>query len=137
MLSGLLALALAAGGQDAPPARTSLPVSIDRIREGLQRKPALKVNVPPPEPTFRVEIVEHPFFRMEPYVWTFAGGGVPFTGSTGVIGVSETPGAVPLIQGDVLPAVKSAIYALRERAAQHEAQQTLAQFCAQHTCVLR
>lgn len=135
MLAALLALALAAAAEE-PPATTALPVSLDRIREGLQRKPVLRIAPPPQPATFRVEIIEHPYFHAEPKPWDYRGGG--FASSA----PSATPGAPPplgRVQGgsDILPIFAKAKHALDEHAARREVQQAIAEFCAQYSCVLR
>ena len=136
MLALLLALTLA-GDQDAAPAPAALPVSLDRIRASLARQPALRITPPPPPATFRVEVIEHPFFADIPFEWNFATGG-GFASSA----PSATPGAPPPLGhvnggSDILPLFGHMKRALAERAARREVQQTVAEFCATHSCVLR
>jgi hypothetical protein len=115
-----------------------LPVSLDRIRAGLQRAPTLRVSTPPPEPpTYRVEIVEHPFFTTMPFEWNFASeGGFASSAPSAMPGV---PAPLGHVQGgsDILPLFGKAKHALAERAARREVQQTVAEFCATHSCVLQ
>ena len=136
MLTLLFALALASPAQEAPADTPALPVSLDRIKAGLQRAPTLRIDAPPPEPTYRVKIVQHPYFLEVPFTWTFAGGGVP-SSAPSVMPTSGIPWTPPLVQTDALPALKAARRALAERAARREVQQTIQEFCAQYTCVLR
>jgi hypothetical protein len=136
VLAPLLALALAAAAQDAA-ANTALPVSLDRIREGLQRKPALRISAPPPEPpTYRVEIIQHPFFRAEPKPWDYNGGGFSSSAPSATAG-APSPGARPQGGTDILPLFTKAKRALDEHAAIREVQQAIADFCAHYSCVLR
>ncbi|HZT77559.1 MAG TPA: hypothetical protein VFA27_12980 [Vicinamibacterales bacterium] len=130
-----LALALAASHQDASDA-PRLPVSLAHIRAGLQRTPVLRVDARPPEPTFRTEIVQHPYFIEIPHTWTFGGGGYASSAP------AATPGALPpgtaMVGGtDLLPLVTGAARAVREHAAHREVQQAFADFCAKYSCVLR
>jgi hypothetical protein len=133
MLTVVLALALTSDPQPPSDQPAPPPVSLDRIRRGLERPPGLRVSAPMPEPTYRVRVVQHPYFLEVPFTWTFAGGGVPAAAPSGA-GVSSTP---PLIQVDALPMLTGAVHAIRERAARHEVQQAIAEFCAEHSCVLR
>ena len=128
MLAIAFALALTASPQEPPPEAAALPVSIDRIRRGLQRAPTLRVNPPPPEPTFKVTIVEHPYFREVPHQWSWGAGGVP-TGAP-----NPAAGSPALVQADVLPLLKSAKHAYDEHAASKEAQRAYAEFCSTHVC---
>jgi hypothetical protein len=138
MLELVMALALAGADQDAA-AAPAASASLDRIRAALARTPALRVDAPPPPPatTYRVEIIEHPFFTEIPYEWNFAtGGGFPSSAP------SATPGAPPPLSHvaggtDILPLFGKVKHAFAERAAQREVQQTVAEFCATHSCVLR
>jgi len=136
VLAALLALTLVAPPQDAP-ADTALPVSLARVREGLQRRSTLRINVPPPEPaTFRVEIIEHPFFHAEPKPWDFNGGGYASSAPSATAG-APPPGGRPPGGSDILPLFTKAKRALDEHAARREVQQAIADFCAQYSCVLR
>lgn len=130
MLAIALALAVMAAAQDAPPPvqPAPLPVSLDRIRRGLQRTPTLRVEVPTPEPTFKVTIVEHPYFREVPHQWDWGGGGVPLAGPP------SGTGSPALAQVDVLPLLKSAKHAYDEHAAKKDVERELAAFCSTHVC---
>lgn len=149
MILILVALMLAApcaeaqdGSTQAPPSTaaptTALPVSMDRIRRGLQRTPTLRVDLPPPEPTFKVQIVQNPYFLEVPYKWDWGvRGGVPTTAPnvTATGGNQWTP---PLISsGNMLPVLTSFVHGFAERSAEREVQQTILEFCAQYSCVLK
>jgi hypothetical protein len=81
----LLAIALSAGAQNVAPAaqvpHTSGDASLDRIRERLSQTSWLRISPDRelPQPMFRIEIHEHPYYTERPFVWTFAGGGYPLT----------------------------------------------------------
>lgn len=109
----LLALALVGAPQDpaAPqaPAAGTLPVSVNRIREALQKPQVIDVRLP--EPTYHVEVRGHPFFTERPWTWDFRGGGVPMTGPRA--GRSST-----LVGVDVLPFLARARKARAQRAAE-------------------
>lgn len=136
MGSILVALLLSAPAQDAPaPTTTTLPVSLDRIRRGLQQKPALRVSAPP-EPTFKVQVIQHPYFFDIPYTWTFGAGGVPSTAPSPVY-TGGNPTTPPLVKAEAWPLVTAAKQALAEHAAQRDVQQAMLEFCAQYSCVLR
>jgi hypothetical protein len=125
----LLAFALAAPSQSASDAAATsdLAVSLNRIRAALQKTPALRLALP--EPTFRVEVRQHPFFVDVPWTWEFAGGGVPT--------LSPRPGPIgtpPLGQVDVLPLWRAARKARARRAAEDEVRRALEEFCATHSC---
>ncbi len=136
MLAPLVALALAASPQEAPPPQTSWPVSLEHIRAGLQRTPTLRVTAPPPEPTFRTEIVQHPYFIEIPQTWTFGGGGYASSAPSAAPGA---PSPLGHVEGgtDILPLFARIPHALAERAARREVQQAMAEFCARYSCVLR
>ena len=89
-----------------------------------------------PKPTFRIEIHQHPYFTEVPFIWTFAGGGVPLTAP----GLEHMGGSqLPQSFGggtDVLPALASLKRALDEHAAKAEVQKAILEFCATHLCVL-
>ena len=130
------AAAALVNAQETTPDASRLPVSVDRIRRALQRTPTLRVSTPPPDPpTYRVQIIEHPYFRSEPHEWKYDGGGYASSGP------STTPGGIPwtppLAQVDALPMIAAAKQALGERAARREVQQAMAEFCAQYSCVLK
>lgn len=129
MLTLLLTLALAAQATDEPGPAADLPISLDRIRQGLQRTPALRMDAPIPEPTFRVEIVQHPYFLEVPFVWKWVEGGRLAAAPAAVPG-----GTPPLLQIDVLPWIRSAAHAYQQHAATVEVQRAIAEFCATHAC---
>ena len=136
----LLAIALAAGPQnpagdsDAPKSGSSL----SRIRVKLSQPERLHIATTRelPEPTFRIEIHQHPYFTEMPFIWTFAGGGYALTAP----GLEHMGGSqLPKSFGggtDVLPLFMSLKRSLDERAAKAEMQKALAEFCATHICVL-
>jgi hypothetical protein len=73
-----LALTLLAQGpspSSEAPSPMRLPVSLTHIREALAKQTWLQITVPPEQPTYRLEIREHPFFKEKPYKWDFGGGG--------------------------------------------------------------
>ncbi len=131
MLAGLLfSMLLAAGPQAPAPVDRHAPsdsAALQRIAAALAQPVRLKITVP--QPTFHVEIREHPYFREAPYMWNFGGGGVP-TGAPSATGT----GTPPLVQVDVLPLLRNAVHALSERAAEREVQGEVAAFCATHAC---
>ena len=139
MLGILIIMALAAPqspatADEAPKSDTSLT----RIRTRLARPEQLHVSTERelPEPTFRIEIHQHPYFTEVPYIWTFAGGGVPLTAP----GLEHMGGSMlPQSFGggtDVLPALASLKRALDEHKAKAEVQKAILEFCATHLCVL-
>ena len=83
------------------PAPSDDAASLRRIREKLAKPAASLVIKPPtPEPTFKVEVQQHPYFTEIPFVWTFSGGGVPATQR------SPTGQGQPLFTIDLLPWIK-------------------------------
>ncbi len=134
MLGILIIAALAAAPQSQAADEAPKPdASLTRIRTRLARPERLHVSVERelPEPTFRIEIHQHPYFTEYPFIWTFDSGGVPF----------GTPGFVrtgtPLVSsGNVLPLFTSLKRALDEHAAKAEVQKAILEFCATHLCVL-
>lgn len=146
ILVALMLAAPAAEAQDASSqtadstktAPTTLSVSMDRIRRGLQKTPKLRVDVPMPVPTYKVQIVQNPYFLEVPYKWDWGvRGGVPTTAPnvTATGGNQWTP---PLISsGNMLPLFTSFVHGFAERAAEREVQQTILEFCAQYSCVLK
>lgn len=125
-----LAMLMVLGGQDSTPAAppaTDLPVSVEKIREGLKR-PALKIPPIDSTPVFRATITETPFEN-------------PLQGMRREL--AENPGAVGGRLGgvDVLGAVmgivksiKSARRAHAEREIRKDVQAALNAFCAEHDC---
>jgi hypothetical protein len=102
-----------------------LPVSMERIRAGLQQPPPrLKVQAPDEMPTFRVEVQQQAFvFRPDdekPADLTF---GLPSAGE--------------LLMGGIEKVRSAAVNYKRgraERRARKEVEDALAAFCAVHTC---
>lgn len=135
--SALLLLAIAM--QSAADAPATDEASLRRIREKLAKPaPSLVVKAPTPEPTFKIEVQQHPYFTELPFVWTFNGGGVPTTqGPTGpgqpliTVGVPIGGGG----EGGVLAALRSLRNSLQERAAKDEVSRAIAEFCATHACL--
>jgi len=130
------ALALVLDQSAAAPADDS--ASLRRIRAALA-KPAstLVVKAPPPEPTYRVEILQHPYFTEIPFVWTFAGGGVPTTQTPAGPGQPLISVGVPIGAGGdegVLPMLRAIKRSLDERGAHGEVSRAIAEFCAAHGC---
>jgi hypothetical protein len=139
MLGILIVMALAApqstaAADEAPRSDAALT----RIRARLAKPERLHVSTERelPEPTFRIEIRQHPYFTEVPYIWTFAGGGVPLTAP----GLEHMGGSqLPQSFGggtDVLPLFTSLKRALDEHAAKAEVQKAILEFCATHLCVL-
>ena len=136
----LLAIALAAAPQNPAPSdeASHSDAALSRIRARLAKPERLHVSTERelPEPTFRVEIRQHPYFTEVPYIWTFAGGGVPLTAP----GLEHMGGSMlPQSFGggtDVLPALAALKRALDEHAAKAEVQKAILEFCATHLCVL-
>ena len=142
MLSpAFLAIALAAAAQDPLPDRVT-PASnpsLNRIRARLSQPEPLHVRTDRelPEPTFRVEIHQHPYYTDVPFIWTFAGGGYSLT-APGLehMGGSPMPKAFGKSGNDVLPLFMKLKRALDERSAKVEVVKALEEFCASHACVL-
>lgn len=137
LATAVLALLLGAEPQSAagpdPAAPIQTPESLKRIATALAEPPRLRLDAPRPEPTFRVEIQQHPYFTEIPFTWTFGGGGVPFTGAS----AGASSGTTPLVQVDVLPilaAVRRAWTERESRAIREDVQRELAEFCATHGC---
>src|SRR5262249_7846221 len=87
--SAVRALVLAGAPQNAPSDAAQPGASLARIRELLARRPPV-LKITAPEPTYKVEVIQHPYFTTPPFVWTFAGGGVP-------LAQRQTDAASPLI----------------------------------------
>jgi hypothetical protein len=161
--SALLAVALAASPQNLPaPAdaaqsaaavrddapqsaeeQVTAPVESDatlnRLAVRLSRPQRIHFTTdqPLPEPTFRIEIRQHPYFTDVPFIWTFQGGGAPLT-APGLehMGGSMLPQSFGKGGTDILPLFTSLKRGLDEHAARAEIQKALAEFCATHICVL-
>src|SRR5437870_3501176 len=66
----------------APDGAARTDAALTRIRAALARPERLRISTRHrdlPEPTFRIEIRQHPYFTEVPFIWTFSGGGVPLT----------------------------------------------------------
>jgi len=128
-------MALAAAQNPAPPDEPAPPdAALTRIRAQLARPQRLKIatNRELPEPTFRIEIRQHPYFTEVPFVWTFPGGGVPLTAPGGAY-----TGGTPLVSsGNLLPLFGALKHAIDQHAATAEVQKAIAEFCATHICVI-
>jgi hypothetical protein len=121
-----------------PPPASSTPVSVERVRAGLERPATLIVDLPAPAATFRVEITKHPYFTELP----------PLDFGTGPRGpdlpdwIPHQPlpqvGSAPPVAGVDLLALARAVHrkwaaerrAGAERAAREEVQRALQEFCA-------
>ena len=129
-IAGLAVVMMAAGQAAAPPAPPPAPessVSVERIRDALQR-PALTIPIPPvdPTPVFRSTIEEkafdNPLQGMRRDLAEFSG----YRGRGGV----EVLGAVM----GIVSAIKSARRAHAEAEIKKEVQEALTAFCAEHDC---
>jgi hypothetical protein len=131
-----------AGGE---PPQHELPVSVARIRAGLERTQVLRLTLTDRKPDFRVDIRERRFEEDLLNRLDFRSGPVPPGGlyafeqrqRIGPPGIAQ-----PLVMVDVLAigqALHSAIANARrssaERAAREEVQRALAEFCATHDCL--
>ncbi|HEV3140351.1 MAG TPA: hypothetical protein VGY57_07555, partial [Vicinamibacterales bacterium] len=123
----MLAIALAAAPQSPVPADEAArsDAQLTRIRAKLATPGRLRISTADrqlPEPTFRIEIHQHPYFTEVPFIWTFAGGGMPLTAP----GLEHMGGSqLPRSFGggtDVLPLFTSLKRALDERAAKADVQ---------------
>src|SRR5262245_38402882 len=134
--SAVLALVLAGAPQNAPSDAAQPGASLARIRELLARRPPV-LKITAPEPTYKVEVIQHPYFTTRPFVRTFAGVGLP-------LAQRQTDAASPLISigvpigGGGDQGVGAAFRALKskldERAAREEVSRAVAEFCASHAC---
>jgi hypothetical protein len=131
----------------APPssaAQRQLPISLARVRAGLERPPVLRLTVPDPPPDFRIEIQQRPFIQDLIERLDFSSGPMPRGGIYAYeqqqrMGTPEI--AQPLVMVDALgiassvrKAVSSARRSHAEAAAREEVQRALAEFCATHEC---
>ncbi len=131
---GILAVALQPAARGGP-AQAQAPASaaaqdeatLNRIRAALAREPS--IHVTPPEPTFRVTVREHPYYKEKPWTWDFDGGGVPLSAPQ-----MGPPGSPALVTVDVLPWIRRAIRSRERHAAEDEVRRALAEFCATHAC---
>ena len=133
------ALLLAIVMQSASDAPATDTAALRRIREKLAKAaPSLVIKPPTPEPTFKVEIQQHPYFTDIPFVWTFNGGGVPTTQRPTGPGQPLITVGVPIGgggEGGVLPMLRALRSSLQERAAKDEVSRAIAEFCATHACL--
>jgi hypothetical protein len=130
-----LAVSLAAGsqtpaGQSAGPDGTTLPVSIERVQEGLQRPPGLKLPNPEEMAYFRATIEEAlpldsvlDAMRRDLAAWR----GYPIT--------APTSRPQPLVvEIELLGLARSFLKWRAERHARHTVQEALNEFCSTHDC---
>jgi hypothetical protein len=155
MLSAIIGpgLALALGMQpladpySAADRARELPVSVSRIRAALDRPAPLRLTVPAPKPTYRVEIREHLLYSPNllgpvEQLWSTTTGPAPSGGLHGYDqGQRLGQFSQPLFSVDLLSiggAIRNAIASARrssaEKAAREEVQRALAEFCATHGC---
>lgn len=128
----VLAMMLMAASQTSappePPPPVELPVSVERIREGLQR-PTLKIPPIDPTPVFRATIeAEAPFDN--PLQGMRRELAENPTGVGGRLGGFDVLGAVM----GIVKSVKSAYRAHSEVEIRKEVQAALDAFCAEHDC---
>jgi hypothetical protein len=124
-----LAVVMMAAGQaaapPAPPATPDPPVSVERIREALQR-PALTIPPVDPTPVFRATIEEkafdNPLQGMRRDLAEVSG----YSGRGGV-------DVLGLVMG-IVSSIKSARRAHAEAEIRKEVQEALTAFCAEHDC---
>jgi hypothetical protein len=146
-------LALALGSQaptDPGPVAESareLPVSVSHIRAALDRPAPLRLTVPAPKPTYRVQIREHLLYSPNllgpvEQLWSTTTGPPP-PGGLYAYEQRQRLGQLsqPLYLVDLLSiggAIKNAITNARrsgaEKAAREDVQRALAEFCATHEC---
>ena len=126
-----LAVLMVLSGQDSAPAAPpapDLPVSVEKVREGLKRPPALKIPPIDSTPVFRATITEVPFEN-------------PLQGMRREL--AENPGPVGGRLGgvDVLGAVMGIVKSIKAARRAHaeaeirkDVQAALNAFCAEHDC---
>ncbi len=140
MLALVLGCAVACAGQTPEEQDPSaLPVSIERIREGLHRPPSVLQLPATPEADFRATVIEAyslPETVLEALRRDLAGDLTPKRIPPGTI-------APPLVSVDLLQFAMSltrkiggALRARAERDARAEVDAALAEFCAQHDCAV-
>jgi len=153
MLLATIGLALAIGGQSpaeprsAAEAAPALPVSLSRIRAALEVRTPLRVTLPAPTPTFRVEIREQLLYSPHllgpvEQLWSTTPGPIPPSGLQSFEQRQRLgPWSTPLFSMDLLSiggalqrAFANARRARAENAARDEVQRELAEFCATHEC---
>ena len=123
---GLLAIVALQAPIQAQAADAQLPVSMERIRAGLNQPPS-RLQLPPPSgdiPTFRIEVRERPFVLHPPE-------DKPFDPTFGLPSVGE------LVMGGIENIGSAAVRYKRRRAerrARTEVDGALAAFCAVREC---
>jgi hypothetical protein len=127
----LLVMALAAAGEPADPPAAP-PVSVDRIRAGLARTPAIDLSAAVPPPDFHVEIQGQRFYQEVPWTWDIPPGPGPAVAGRG---------SPALMQVDLLSLGRAAASAIGKanraraaRAAREEVVEALREFCADRSC---
>jgi hypothetical protein len=133
LLAFALGVADEAGAAD-PPAEPL--VSLDRIRAGLARPPALDLSIADPSLHFHVEVQGQRYFREMPPIWDIGSRRGPARPP-----VFAAPGSPALMQVDlfgvgrqVASAVSKARRARAARAARGEVEETLRGYCADRDC---
>jgi hypothetical protein len=134
-MAALVVLMLAAGQAgsgaamaDAAPDKvrpTESTVSVERVREGLQR-PALKIPAIDPIPVFRASVEEILLETPLQVVRRELAADSGYTGGTG-------RDVLPLIMG-VVKSIRGAYRAYSEARIRKEVQAALTAFCAEHDC---
>ncbi len=130
MCAGFVVAALLAAAPQttvAPPRPQVTNDSLRRIRAALAQPDHLRVETP--EPTFKTEIRQHPFFTDVPHTWDFSGGGTPTAAPR-----PAYVGTPPAVKFEVLPLLREIRNAWAEREARGEVSREMAEFCATHAC---
>ena len=112
-----------------PPPASELPVSVERIKEGLQR-PTLKIPQIDPTPVFRATIEEEAPRFDNPLEGMRRDLAENPTGVGGRLGGFDVLGAVT----GIVKSIKSAYRAHSEAEIRKEVQAALDAFCAEHDC---
>jgi len=144
-----LALAVQAPVEPGPVTASAreLPVSVSRVRAALDRPAPLRLTVPEPKPTYRVQIREHLLYSPNllgpvEQLWSTTTGPPP-PGGLYAYEQRQRLGqfSQPLYLMDLLSvggAIRNAIANARrsgaEKAAREDVQRALAEFCATHEC---
>jgi len=146
LVSVLLAIALAAPQtQGTSPDAAAMEsqqsdAALARIRARLAKPDRLKITPDRdlPEPTFRIEIHQHPYFTEVPFIWTLGSvGGAPIANpGLAQMGLPSTPGGSFGGGTDILPLFRSLKRALDEHRALTEVQKAILEYCATHVCVI-
>jgi hypothetical protein len=132
---GLAVAVMLQSAASPPPA--AVDPSLTRIREALA-KPAPRLRITTPPPTYKVEIRQRSYFTDIPTTWSFAGGGVPTTQARADGGAPLITVGVPIGGGGdegVLPMLRAIRTKLGEHAAREDVARAIAEFCATHACV--